>query len=334
LTIDTERRSRVRANHSATHLLHAALRNRLGEHVTQKGSLVEDDKLRFDFSHGSPLTPEDIDAIEAEVNAVIRRNTAVDTQEMAPADAVAAGALALFGEKYGDRVRVLSMGETLKAQRPYSVELCGGTHVARTGDIGVFAITMETGVSAGVRRVEAATGADALAFLKGRGDIALQIADKLKTPIADAPARIAALIDQRKSLETQLSDAKRQLAMAGSGGGAPAGPEEVNGVKLIARVAEGVPPKDLRGLVDQGKQQLGSGVVVFVAVNDGKAAVATGVTDDLTDRFSAVDLVRVAAAAVGGKGGGGRADMAQAGGPDGDKADNAVKAVRDTLEAG
>ncbi|MBB34816.1 MAG: hypothetical protein CME89_05060 [Hirschia sp.] len=223
------------------------------------------------------------------------------------------------------------MGSALdEAGKDYSVELCGGTHVSRTGDIAVFAITSESGVSAGVRRVEAVTGADALAYLKGRGAIARQISDMLKTTLPEAPQRVQALLDQRKSLENELSDAKRKLAMGG-GGGAPAGPEEINGVKLVARVAEDVPAKDLRGMIDDAKKQMGSGVAAFVAVNDGKAGVAVGVTSDLVDKVSAVDLVKAASAAVGGKGGGGRPDMAQAGGPDGDKAEDALTAIREIL---
>ncbi|MEO0982545.1 MAG: alanine--tRNA ligase [Pseudomonadota bacterium] len=331
LNVDAGRRARIRANHSATHLMHAALRSVLGEHVTQKGSLVEEDRLRFDFSHGAPATPAEIEAIEDQVNAVIRQNTDVGTAHMSPDKAIEAGALALFGEKYGDEVRVLSMGDDLAvADRPYSVELCGGTHVARTGDIAVFAVLSEGGVSAGVRRIEAATGAEALAFLKGRGQVALDLAEQLKTPLKDLPRRVSALVDERRGLERELAEAKKKLAMGG-GGAAPAGPEEVGGVKLIARVAEGVGGKDLRGLVDEAKAELGSGVAVFVGVTDGKAAVSVGVTDDLTDRFSAVDLVRAASAAVGGKGGGGRPDMAQAGGPDGAKAEDALEAVRAVL---
>ncbi len=327
------RRQRIRANHSATHLLHAALRSVLGEHVTQKGSLVEEDRLRFDFSHGAPVTPAEIEAIEDQVNAVIRQNDAARIETMAPDKAIEAGALALFGEKYGDEVRVLSMGQSLEAggERPYSVELCGGTHVARTGDIAAFVITSESGVSAGVRRIEAATGAEALSFLKGRAQVALDLADQLKVPLKDVGRKVAALSEDRRNLERELGDAKRKLAMGGGASSAPAGPEEISGMKLIARVADGVGGKDLRGLVDEAKAKLGSGIAVFVGVNEGKASVAVGVTDDLTGKVSAVDLVRVAAAEVGGKGGGGRADMAQAGGPDGDKAEAALDAVRKAL---
>ena len=332
LVANAARRQRIRANHSATHLLHAALRNVLGPHVTQKGSLVEEDRLRFDFSHGGALSAAEIEAIEDEVNAVIRQNDEARIQTMAPDKAIEAGALALFGEKYGDEVRVLSMGQPLTDEkRPYSVELCGGTHVARTGDIAAFVITSEGGVSAGVRRIEAATGAEALAFLKGRAQVALDLSDTLKVPLKDVGRKVGSLMEERRNLERELAETKRKLAMGGGGGAAPSGPEEIGGFKLIARVADGVGGKDLRGLVDEAKGKLGSGIAVFIGVNEGKAAVAVGVTDDLTDKVSAVDLVRVAAAEVGGKGGGGRADMAQAGGPDGDKAEAALDAVRKSL---
>ena len=331
LEANAERRQRIRANHSATHLLHAALRSVLGPHVTQKGSLVEEDRLRFDFSHGQPLSAAELEAIEDQVNKVIRQNDEARIEVMAPDKAIEAGALALFGEKYGDEVRVLSMGQPLEpSDRPYSVELCGGTHVARTGDIAAFVITSESGVSAGIRRIEAATGAEALAFLKGRAQVALDLSDQLKVPLKDLGRKVAALNEDRRNLERELAEAKRKLAMGG-GGSAPSGPEEVGGYKLIARVADGVGGKDLRGLVDEAKAQIGSGIAVFIGVNEGKAAVAVGVTDDLTDKVSAVDLVRVAAAEVGGKGGGGRPDMAQAGGPDGSKAEAALEAVRKTL---
>jgi alanyl-tRNA synthetase len=331
LNVNGARRTAIMANHSATHLMHAALRNVLGEHVTQKGSLVEADRLRFDFSHGEPVSDAQIEAIEDQVNAAIRRNAATDIQVTSPDKAIEAGALALFGEKYGDEVRVLSMGGVMEeTDKAYSVELCGGIHVERTGDIGAFVITSEGGVSAGVRRIEAATGAEALAFLKGRARIAETLSADLKVPLKDVPRKISSIMDERKALERELSEAKKKLAMGG-GGSAPAGPEDIGGVKLIARVAEGVGGKDLRGLVDEAKAKLGSGVVVFIGVNDGKAGVAIGVTDDLVGKHSAVDLVRVAAEAVGGKGGGGRPDMAQAGGPDGSKADAALDAVRAAL---
>lgn len=332
-SVNSARRKRIMANHSATHLLHAALRDVLGAHVAQKGSLVEEDRLRFDFSHDGPVTTAEIEAIEDQVNAVIRQNAPVGVQLTSPEAAIQAGALALFGEKYGDEVRVLSMGMDLDArQTPYSVELCGGTHVERTGDIALFSVLSESGVSAGVRRIEAATGAEALAVLRGRAQIASDLADQLKVPLKDVRHRVAGLSDERKLLERQLADAKRALAMAGGGSGTK-GPEEIGGVKLIARVAEGVGGKDLRALIDEAKAQMTSGIAVFIGVNGGKASVAVGVTDDLTDTHSAVDLVKLAAAALGGKGGGGRADMAQAGGPDASKAGAALEAVRAHLRA-
>ncbi|MGH1420196.1 MAG: alanine--tRNA ligase [Hyphomonas sp.] len=330
LSIATTRRQTIKANHSATHLLHAALREVLGEHVTQKGSLVEADRLRFDFSHGQPVSAVELEAIEERVNAVIRENGETGVKVSTPDEAIEAGALALFGEKYGDEVRVLSMGAG--DGRAWSVELCGGTHVERTGDIAVFAITSESGVSAGVRRIEAATGAEALSWLRARGQVSADLADSLKVPLKDLSKKIATLSEEKRSLEKELADAKRKLAMGG-GGGAPAGPEEINGVKLMARVAEGVGGKDLRTLVDEAKSQLGSGVVVFVGVADGKAGVTVGVTKDLTGQFSAVDLVKVASAALGGKGGGGRPDMAQAGGPDASKAKEALEAVRTAMRS-
>ncbi len=332
LEVDAARRDQVRSNHSATHLLHAALRHVLGPHVTQKGSYVGPDRLRFDFSHGGPLSAGERAAIEAEVNAVIRQNAPAKTQLMAPDDAVAAGALALFGEKYGDEVRVLTLGRDLAAPRQaYSVELCGGIHVERSGDIALFTIVAESGVAAGVRRLEAVTGAAAKAHLDEHAAAAQALADTLKVPLGEAGDRLAAVLEERRALERALAEAKKQLALGG-GGSAPAGPEDVAGLKLIARVAEGVGGKDLRALVDQAKSDLGSGVAAFIGVNDGKAALAVGVTADLADRVDARDLVRAGAAAVGGKGGGGRPDMAQAGGPDGAKADAALGAIRAALQ--
>jgi alanyl-tRNA synthetase len=329
LKVDAVRRKQVMANHSATHLMHAALRKVLGAHVTQKGSLVEADRFRFDFSHGAPMTPAEIEAVEDEVNAQIRANIETGIKVTSPEKAIEAGALALFGEKYGEEVRVLSMGEPGEGGRSYSVELCGGTHVTRTGDIAVFAIVSEGGVAAGVRRIEAATGAEALSYLKGRAQIAADVAKSLKVPLKDLPRRVAALSDERKSLERELNDAKRKLAMGGGGGGS--GPEVINGVNLIARIADGVGSKDLRPLVEEAKASIGSGVVVFVGIEGGKAGIAVGVTKDLVGTHSAVDLVKVAAAAMGGSGGGGRPDMAQAGGSDVDKADAALDAVRAVL---
>lgn len=332
LAIDVTRRDALRANHSATHLLHQALRNRLGGHVTQKGSLVAAERLRFDFAQPVALTAEDIAAIEAEVNAQIRSNSPVTTRLMTPEDAIAAGAMALFGEKYGDEVRVLSMGTALAADdHGYSTELCGGTHVRALGDIGVFRIVSESAVSSGVRRIEALTGEGARAWLVGREEALKHTASLLRTTPDDVEARVAALLDERRKLERELADAKKALALGGGGAATPQADEEIGGVKFAGQVIDGLDPKELRGLLDQAKQRLGSGVAAIVAVNEGKASIAAAVTDDLTGRISAVELVRAGVAALGGKGGGGRADMAQGGGPDGDKAEMAMGAVRAVL---
>ena len=329
LKVDRVRRAKIRANHSATHLLHAALRNKLGKHVTQKGSLVEADYFRFDFSHTAPTTREELEVVEAEVNAVVRQNAPAEIRVMAPDKAIEAGAMALFGEKYGDEVRVLRLGNSVsEANAPYSVELCGGTHVARTGDIAVFVITSEGGVAQGVRRIEGLTGEAALNFLKARGNIAREIADQFKAPIADAPARVSALAADRKKLEVELADARKKLAMGG--GGAASGPEEVNGVKFIGKVVE-AKPSDLKTFVDEAKKTIGSGVVVFATNFAGKAAIVIGVTSDLTGRYDARSLVHIATEAVGNRSGGGRPDMAQGGGPDGDKANDAIAAVKAAL---
>ena len=335
LEVDAERRDRIRANHSATHLVHAALRNRLGDHVTQKGSLVSEDRFRFDFSHPKPLSEDDIAAIEAEVNDEIRANEQVGTRLMTPDDAVAAGALALFGEKYGDEVRVLSMGRRGGEGRNYSVELCGGTHVKATGDIGLFKIVSESAVSSGVRRIEALTGEAARNWLVARDEAVRTIAGTLKTSPDEAPARVVALVEERKRLEKELAEAKRALALGGGSSG-DAGPADadIGGVTFTGQVVEGLNPKELRPLLDEAKNRIGSGIAALCAVNDGKAAFAVAVTDDLVERFSAVDLVRVGVEALGGKGGGGRPDMAQGGGPDGAKADEALAAVRSKLSAG
>jgi len=334
LAVDVPRRAQIRANHSATHLLHAALRRRLGSHVTQKGSLVAADRFRFDFSHPEPLTAQDVAAVERDVNAQIRGNAEVSTRLMTPDDAIAAGAMALFGEKYGDEVRVLSMGT--EADGAYSVELCGGTHVRALGDIGLMTIVSEGAVASGVRRVEALTGEAARLWLAGRDESLKAAAQALKTAPDDVPARAAALTEQLRKLERELADARRALAMAGPGtGGAgdAAGPETIGAYAFSGRIIDGLDPKDLRGLVDEAKTGLGSGVAALVAVKDGKATVAVGVTDDLTSAVSAVDLVRAAVEAVGGKGGGGRPDMAQGGGPDGASASKAIDAIKAILAA-
>ena len=325
LSIETQRRGQLRANHSATHLLHAALRNRLGEHVTQKGSLVAPDRLRFDFSHNAALTPAEIAHVESEVNARIRENGSVTTRLMTPDDAVAAGALALFGEKYGDEVRVLSMGKA--AQNSYSVELCGGTHVTALGDIALFKIVSESAVSNGVRRIEALTGEAARHWLTAREDRLKEAAALLKAAPDDVPMRVAALVELQRKLERELADTKRALALGGSGGSGPE-VENVTGVKFEGQLLDGFDSKGLRGLIDESKARLGSGVAVVVTVIEGKASVAVGVTDDLKDRLSAVDLVKAAVAALGGQGGGGRPDMAQGGGPDGTAASEAITAIR------
>ncbi|WP_210358863.1 alanine--tRNA ligase [Sphingomonas beigongshangi] len=329
LQIDTARRAQIRANHSATHLLHEALRQRLGGHVAQKGSLVAPERLRFDVSHPVAMTAAELADAEAAVNAQIRGNGSVTTRLMTPDEAIAEGAMALFGEKYGDEVRVVSMG-TEDGGKTYSLELCGGTHVAALGDIGLFKVVGEGAVSSGVRRVEALTGEAARAYLNGRDDKLREAAATLKTTPDEVPARVAALVEDRRRLERELADAKKALAM-GAGGGQAAGPEQIGDVAFIGQVLEGFEAKGLRGAVDEAKQRLGSGVAVMVAVNDGRASLAVGVTDDLVGRYNAVELLRTAVAVLGGQGGGGRPDMAQGGGPDGSKAADAVAAVRTVL---
>jgi len=332
LKVDVEHRNEVRANHSATHLLHAALRNTLGKHVSQKGSLVAADRLRFDFAHQKAMTPQEIALVEAEVNRHIRENIPVGTRLMTPDDAIAAGAMALFGEKYGDEVRVLSMGRLLEGH--YSTELCGGTHVSALGDIALFKIVGESAVSSGIRRIEALTGEAARVWLTQREERLKEAAAALKASPEEVPARIVGLVEERRRLERELAEAKKALALGGGGGPAKAEQaiEQVGGHGFVAQVLDGFDPKGLRGLVDDAKTRIGSGVAVMLAVNEGRASVAVGVTDDLVPRVSAVELVKAAVAALGGQGGGGRPDMAQGGGPDASKADDAVAAVRAALE--
>jgi alanyl-tRNA synthetase len=327
--VDGERRSALRAHHSATHLLHEALRRRLGDHVTQKGSLVAPDRLRFDISHPKPIPAEDLRAISDEVNARIRLNSAVGTRLMPPEEAIEAGAMALFGEKYGDEVRVVSMGAD-EGDR-FSVELCGGTHVRRTGDIGFFEIVSESAVAAGVRRIEAVTGRAAQDYVAEANAALQQAAQALNTRPAELPARIQALLDERKKLEHDLSEARRKLATGGGGAAADNGAKEIAGVKFIRRELDGVPAKELKSMADELKKQLGSGVVSIAASADGKASLVVAVTEDLTDKLDAVALVRVGSAALGGKGGGGRPDMAQAGGPDAAKLAEANNAIEEAL---
>ncbi|MFG1417569.1 alanine--tRNA ligase [Xanthobacter sp. V0B-10] len=333
LEVDHARRSALRANHSATHLLHEALRRVLGDHVAQKGSLVAPDRLRFDFSHPKPLTSQEIAQVEDIANRFVLRNEPVETRVMAVDDAIASGARALFGEKYGDEVRVVSMGTDDGNGAPYSIELCGGTHVRRTGDIGLVSVLAESAVASGVRRIEALT-ADAARHHLNAADAALQgAAAILKAPVAEVEARLANLVEERRKLERELAEVRKKLAMSG-GGDEERGPRviEVNGTKYLAIAISGADPKDLKAIADEGKTKIGSGVVA-VANNaaDGKASLVVGVTADLVGRFDAVALVRRGAEALGGKGGGGRPDMAQAGGPDGAKADAALAAIEAAL---
>ncbi|UYY59048.1 alanine--tRNA ligase [Sphingomonas sp. S2-65] len=328
LIVDHARRGAIRANHSATHLLHEALRERLGGHVAQKGSLVAPERLRFDFSQPTGMTQDDIAQVEADVNRHIRGNGSVVTRLMTPDEAIAEGAMALFGEKYGDEVRVVSMG-TNDEGKTYSLELCGGTHVGALGEIGLFKIVDEGASSSGIRRVEALTGEAARQWLAARDAKLRETAAVLKASPDEVPARVATLVEDRRRLERELAEAKKALALGGGGAGAPTGPEQVGGINFIGQVLDGLEAKALRGAVDDAKQRIGSGVVALVAVNEGRASVAVGVSDGLG--ISAVDLVKVAVAALGGQGGGGRPDMAQGGGPDGAKAAEAVAAVRAAL---
>ena len=334
MTVDHGRRSQVRANHSATHLLHEALREVLGTHVAQKGSLVAPDRLRFDISHPKPMSAQEITRVEDIANGIILQNSPVTTRLMAVDDAIAEGAMALFGEKYGDEVRVVSMGTAEngdKAGKTYSVELCGGTHVGATGDIGLVQVIGESAVAAGVRRLEALTGEAARHYLTDQDTRVKALANTLRVQPGEIVDRVDGLLDERKKLEREISDLKKALAL---GGGSRQADEarDIAGVSYLGKTVTGVEPRDLKSLVDDAKASIGSGVVTLVGVSDeGKASVVVGVTDDLTDRFSAVDLVRVASAALGGKGGGGRPDMAQAGGPDAGKADAALDAVADAM---
>ncbi|MFZ5738426.1 MAG: alanine--tRNA ligase [Pseudomonadota bacterium] len=334
LDVDHARRSAIRANHSATHLLHEALRQVLGDHIAQKGSLVAPDRLRFDFVHQKPISPDELRKVEDIANDIVLENDEVVTRLMAVDDAREAGARALFGEKYGDEVRVVSMGKAAREHGSnalgWSVELCGGTHVKRTGDIGLVSITAESAVASGVRRIEALTGRAARHNANAAISTAKLAASELRTTLDDMPARITALMDERKKLERELSEVRKKLAMGGSasGDGVASDVRDIGGIKLMARAVQGIEIKDLKGLVDQGKKQIGSGVIALVATSeDGKGSIVVGVTPDLVSRFSAVDLVRKASEVLGGKGGGGKPDMAQAGGPDGSKAGAALEAI-------
>jgi alanyl-tRNA synthetase len=332
LEVDHERRGAIRKHHSATHLLHEALRQVLGDHVAQKGSLVAPDRLRFDFSHPKPMSAGEIERIEDIANEIVLQNAPVITRLMGRDDAVASGARALFGEKYGDEVRVVAMGEGGGNTMGWSVELCGGTHVRRTGDIGLISVVAEAAVGSGLRRIEALTGTMARKELnKHRNEIKL-VAAEMNAPLADVPARAAALVAERKRLERELAEAKKKLAMGGGRSDGADGVRTVGDIRLMARSVEGIELKDLRGLADEGKKKVGSGVVAIVGVTgEGKAGLVVGVTADLTGRFNAVDLARKGAEALGGKGGGGRPDLAQAGGPDGSKAEAALAAIEAAL---
>jgi alanyl-tRNA synthetase len=341
LEVDHARRTATRAHHSATHLLHEALRQVLGPHVAQKGSLVEPGRLRFDFSHQKPMSHTEIRAVEDLVNSMILQNEVVETHLMTPDAAITQGALALFGEKYGDEVRVVSMGvsdKSAKASHAYSIELCGGTHVRRTGDIGLLKIVSESAVASGVRRIEALTGEAARNYLAAQDERVREAAELLKVSPDEMITRLAAIIDERRKLERQLAYAKRELALGGGGAGgdgAEPGVRDLGKVKLLARTVHGVAPKDLRGLVDEAKKQLGSGIVAVVGVSEeGKAGLVVGVTPDLTGTYDAVELARIGAEALGGKGGGGRPDLAQAGGPDGARADQALDAIAAKVAGG
>ncbi|WP_370210806.1 alanine--tRNA ligase [Roseovarius sp.] len=338
LEVDHTRRTAIRANHSATHLLHEALRNALGDHVAQRGSLNAEDRLRFDFSHSKAMSADELDQVAREVNEYIRQNTRVETRIMTPDDARDIGAQALFGEKYGDEVRVVSMGSLDGSGKgldgtTYSIELCGGTHVRQTGDIGMFVILGDSASSSGVRRIEALTGDAARAYLAAQDDRVAALTGEMRCKPEDLIARVRGLLDERKALTNEVAQLRRELAMAGGSGGAASDDlREINGVKLHAQVLSGVSGKDLPALIDEHKSRLGSGAVLLIADTGGKVAVAAGVTDDLTERLSAVEMVRAAAPALGGKGGGGRADMAQGGGADASKADEAIAAVETLIE--
>ena len=337
LAVDQTRRSQIRANHSATHLLHEALRRSLGEHVAQRGSLNDHDRLRFDFSHGQALTPKQLEEVQAEVNKYIRQNSHVETRIMTPDDARAIGAQALFGEKYGDEVRVISMGYLERSNKgttsnTYSLELCGGTHVQQTGDIGCFILLGDAASSAGVRRIEAVTGSTANTYIQSQQSIISEAANILKVQNSDLTVRAKQLVDERKALKNEVTDLRRNLAMSGGAGAQTSKPINVAGRLFLAEVLQGVTGRDLPTLIDNKKAELKSGAVLLIAESDGKIAVAAGVTKDLTDTLSAVDMVTIAVSELGGKGGGGRADMAQGGAQSAKNAAQAINAVKQMIE--
>jgi alanyl-tRNA synthetase len=336
--VDQTRRSQIRANHSATHLLHEALRRSLGEHVAQRGSLNDHDRLRFDFSHGQALTPKQLEEVQAEVNKYIRQNSHVETRIMTPDDARAIGAQALFGEKYGDEVRVVSMGYLDGSKKgamsnTYSLELCGGTHVRQTGDIGCFILLGDAASSAGVRRIEAVTGSTANTYIQSQQSIISEAATTLKVQTSDLTVRAKQLVDERKTLKNEVTDLRRNLALSGGAGTQTSAPINVAGKLFLAEVLKGVTGRDLPTLIDNKKAELKSGAVLLIAETDGKIAVAAGVTEDLTETLSAVDIVTIAVTELGGKGGGGRADMAQGGAKSAENADQAINAVKQMMES-
>jgi alanyl-tRNA synthetase len=331
MEVNATRRAALRGHHSATHLLHAALRRKLGDHVSQKGSLVAGDRLRFDISHPKAIARDELAEIETAVNAQVRANTDVTIRLMTPNEAVEAGAMALFGEKYGDEVRVVAMGDD--SNQAYSTELCGGTHVRRTGDIGFFKIIAESAVAAGVRRIEAVTGEAADSYVAAEAGALYDTAALLKVSPADVAGRVESLLEERRKLEKDLAEARRALATGGGGSSGTSDVKDVAGIKFAGKALDGMPPKELKSMADDLKGQIGSGVVALITANEGKASLVVGVTDDLTDKLSAVDLVRAGSEAVGGKGGGGRPDMAQAGGPDGAKINDALAAIEQAISA-
>ena len=328
MTVDAVNRHKIQANHSVTHILHAVLRSILGDHLSQKGSLVAADKMRFDISHSKAITTNEIKTIEDKVNKIIRQNTG-DEVDVHPKEAIDAGAMALFGEKYGDEVRVVAMGRT-EGGPDYSVELCGGIHVKRTGDIGYFKIVSEGAVSSGVRRLEVLTGKAACTYSTDQENYLFAAATIIKTPVSELSNRLNTLILERRAMEKELSELQKKIAMGGNIS-SDKKVEDLNGIKFVGKVLNGIPAKELRSLADEAKMRIGSGVISFITVNDGKVAILTAVTEDLINSVSAVDLARVGSIAVGGKGGGGRPDMAQAGGPNGMEADKALEAIKNYL---
>ena len=337
LQVDALRRDRLRANHSATHLLHQALRTQLGEHVTQKGSLVAPNRLRFDISQPKPISPEELSAVEDLVNKRIGLNSPVETLLMSPDNAIQAGALALFGEKYGDEVRVVTMGGSIDIDdginngKNFSTELCGGTHVNNTGEIGLFTIVSESGVSSGVRRIEALTGIDARRHFEEQTKLLNSTANILKSSPADVPMRVSQVLEERRKLERELEETRRKLVTNGNTS-VETPHKDINGIKYIGRSLTDIPPRELKSMVDDLKSQLGSGIVVIIGIYDGKGSIVVGVTNDLIKQVSAVDLVRLGVEALGGKGGGGRPDMAQGGGPDIAKVSNALTSIESFIK--